>query len=54
MYKVILKTAELLTKEIDADRVTLPENTGTYFFRKGSETVAMLPKEAVLIIEKVS
>lgn len=54
MYKVTLKTSENLVKNIDADRVTLPENTGTYFFRKGSETVAMIPMASLLVIEKVS
>lgn len=57
MYKVILNTQPIQEMMVDADRVSLVENTETYFFRKNikgkDDTVCMTPRENTIAIVKV-
>lgn len=58
MYKVILNSQPVQEILVDADRVSLVENTGTYFFRKSlggkDDTVCMTPRENTIAIIKVT
>lgn len=58
MYRVILNSQPVQEIEVDADRVSLVENTGTYFFRKShggkDDTVCMTPRENTIAIIKVT
>lgn len=58
MYKVILNSQPVQEIMVDADRVSLVENTGTYFFRKShsgkDDTVCMTPRENTIAIIKVN
>ncbi len=51
MYNVTLGLPKGEVKSIAADRVTKPEGTDTWFFRKGKKTVAMIPESNVLFID---
>lgn len=51
MYSITLAHPANEVKQIEADRATKPDGTETWFFRKGKETVAMVPASNVLFIE---